>query len=243
MTAVFALQHTESEWLGLLEDHLEGRGIRFRYIRPFVDGAVPDGAAQAAALFLLGGGIWGGRSKPVLPSLSREVALARDFLAKGRPVIGFGLGAQVLCLAQGGDVEAAPLGVAVDTARRVAGDALAGHLPESWPLVTYMRDRPLPPPGARVLAVDSQGRPALFQCATGWGFAGHPGIKPAMIEDLVMEFAEAPDGVAEALQRMRALQGEIHASLSAIVAGLMKVAGLTSTPLPFGDTSKGQPIT
>ena len=42
MKTVCVLQHIESEYLGLIEDHLEARSIRFRYCRPFVaGGSVP----------------------------------------------------------------------------------------------------------------------------------------------------------------------------------------------------------
>ena len=72
-------------------------------------------------------------------------------------------------------------------------DALEGYLPERYPLILYGRDRPEPPAGARVLARDSAGYPALFQVgANALGFTGHPGVKPAIIEDLVMEFEEGP---------------------------------------------------
>ena len=35
---IFAIQHTSGEFLGLMEDHLEGRGIRFNYFRAFTAG-------------------------------------------------------------------------------------------------------------------------------------------------------------------------------------------------------------
>ena len=31
MKTLFVVQHVEAEYLGLLEDHFEGRNIRFRY--------------------------------------------------------------------------------------------------------------------------------------------------------------------------------------------------------------------
>ena len=38
MKHLSVVQHTQSEWLGHIEDHLEGRGVRFGYHRPFVAG-------------------------------------------------------------------------------------------------------------------------------------------------------------------------------------------------------------
>ena len=48
MNVVAVVQHTSGEYLGLMEDHLEGRGIRFRYLRPAIDPAWQDKAAQSA---------------------------------------------------------------------------------------------------------------------------------------------------------------------------------------------------
>ena len=42
------IQHTSAEYLGLIEDHLEGRSIRFRYCRPFT-GKVPLPKAESEA--------------------------------------------------------------------------------------------------------------------------------------------------------------------------------------------------
>jgi hypothetical protein len=39
---------------------------------------------------------------------------------------------------------------------------------------------------------------------------GHPGIKSAMIEDLIMEFDDVPEGTVETLANRRAAQGRNH---------------------------------
>ena len=41
MNVVAVIQHTAGEYLGLIEDHLEGRRIRFQYFRPFAAGKLP----------------------------------------------------------------------------------------------------------------------------------------------------------------------------------------------------------
>lgn len=228
MKAVAVVQHTESEYLGLLEDHLEGRAIRFVYLRPFAPGAhLPASAGDYDGLILLGAGPRGVVSGDLLPSLGAELRLAADFLARGLPVIGFGAGAAILAVAAGGGAEEAPLRFVLGTARRLEADALGGHLPLSWPYAVYMRDRPVPPAGARILACDEQGAPILFATgARSYGFFCHPGIKTGMVEDLIMEFDEAPEAAAERLAELRRLQPDIAAALAPIMVGLVAATGL-----------------
>jgi GMP synthase-like glutamine amidotransferase len=228
MKFVTVIQHTQSEWLGHIEDHLEGRGIRFGYSRPFTAGGrLPDRNVLGDGLILLGGGPWGtvtpGR---ILPTLDAEVRLARACLMLEKPVIGIGAGAQVLAIAADGRSEPAPLAFTVGEARRVKADALNGLLPERFPCVVYMRDRPLPPNYAQVLAVDEQGNPALFQIGrNAFGLSGHPGIRRAMIEDLLMESDDVPENPAPGLERLLQVGKAIEDALVPIMAGLIQITG------------------
>lgn len=228
MKTLVVVQHTSAEYLGLMEDHLEGRRIRFRYHRPFTAaGRLPAAEALADGLVLLGGGPWGSAGERDLPTLQQEVALARAALAAGLPLIGIGLGAQILALAAGGASRPAPLGFSVGTARRIRPEALGGYLPERYPLVRYGRDRAVPPEPAEVLAVDEEGMPALFRCGErAFGFSGHPGVKAAIVEDLIMEFAEGPANPADSLARLRALRSEIEDALVPIMTGLVQATRL-----------------
>jgi GMP synthase-like glutamine amidotransferase len=103
MKTLCVLQHTEAEYLGLIEDHFESRAIRFAYARPFTPGgivpATPDGFD---GLVLLGAGPRGIVSGDLLESLGPELRLASAFLERGLPVLGFGLGAAILAVAAGG---------------------------------------------------------------------------------------------------------------------------------------------
>jgi len=222
------IQHTSAEYLGLIEDHLEGRRIRFRYSRPFTTGGkLPTPEALTDGLVLLGGGPWGSAGARDVPTLDQEVALTRLALEKGVPVLAIGLGAQILSIAAGGSVSATDLVFNVGEAERVDADALGGYLPERYPLILYGRDRPEPPAHARVLARDSAGYAALFQVgANALGFTGHPGVKPAIIEDLIMEFEEGPSGPAPRLAELRSLQRSIEDALVPIMTGVVKVLGL-----------------
>lgn len=227
MKLIHVIQHTSAEYLGLIEDHLEGRGIRFRYHRPFTGkAALPVEGAIDAGLILLGGGPWGAAGARDVPTLAAEVALVKSCLASEVPVIGVGLGAQIVALAAGGDVEARPLTFAVTHAERVDPSGLNGYVPARYPLAVYMRDWPSPPPGARVLARDPDGRAALWQIGAGAiGFAGHPGLKVAMAEDLIMEFDEQPGDVDASLASLRECQRAIEDALVPIMTGLVQLAG------------------
>lgn len=232
MNVVAVIQHTSGEYLGLIEDHLEGRRIRFQYFRPFAGGRkLPAADLPADAMILLGGGPWGSAGGRDLPTLAEEIELTRLRLAEGTPVIGFGLGAQILAIAAGGGSEPSGLCFESATATRTVADALNGFLPETFPQVIYMRDRPVLPPDARVLATNDAGQPAVFQVGeNAFGFLGNPGIKVGMAEDLIMEFEEVPENAAEGLETLRTLQTRLEDHLVPIMTGLVQCTALMSSP-------------
>ncbi len=225
--ALYVIQHTDAEYLGLIEDHLEGRSIGFTYMRPHTAGGrLPATVKFTDGVVLLGGGPWGSAGERNLPTLEEEVQLVRDCMLRGAPVLGIGLGAQVLAMASGGSVRPAPLRFKMSVAHRTRDDALNGYLPETFPIATYMRDAFEAPPHAEVLAIDEDGATAVFQVADNcFGFAAHPGLKGAMIEDLIMEFDESPDDIAEELAVLRQSQVAIEDALVSIMTGVVQKAG------------------
>jgi len=236
MNVVAVIQHTSGEYLGLIEDHLEGRRIRFQYFRPFAAGQLPHAELPADGLILLGGGPWGTAGTRDLPTLAEEVELTRARLEEGTPVIGFGLGAQILSLAAGGGSEPRDLSFELLTARRTVDDALNGFLPEAFNQVVYMRDWPLPPAGAMVLAEDSKGRPAAWQIGdNAYGFSGNPGTKLGMVEDLIMEFEEVPQDAPAKLEELRRIQPVLEDELVPIMTGLVQCTSLMTAPKAAGE--------
>lgn len=231
MKQIHVIQHTSAEYLGLIEDHLEGRNVRFKYYRPFAGKEVlPHRDKISEGLILLGGGPWGSAGARDLPSLKEEIALAHTCLMREWPVIGIGLGAQILALAAGGSTQASELAFEITTARRTTDHALGGYLPEQFPQVLYMRDWPVPPAYATILAQDAMDRPVVWQIGrSAFGFAAHPGIKRAMIEDLIMEFEEAPPEAATGLDRLGAVQRPLEDALVPIMAGLIRLTGWMDT--------------
>ena len=232
MKFLSVIQHTQSEFLGHIEDHLEGRGIRFGYHRPFTGGGhLPDVSTIGDGLILVGSGPWGTATQGrLLPTLDAEVRLTRACLMLGKPVLALGLGSQILAIAaEGGSVETS-LTLSVGTARRVKDGALDGRLPAEFPMITYGRDYAAPPDYAEILAVDEEGRPAVFQIGpNAFGFAGHPGLRPAMIEDLIMEFDEVPENTADILPTLASVGPKIEDALVPIMTGVIELTGWMET--------------
>ncbi len=225
---VCVLQHTEAEFLGLIEDHFEGRNIRFDYQRPFtVGGSTPKSAENYDGLIILPGGPYGVVSGHLLPSFSAELRLSKIFLEAGIPIIGFGLGATILAIASGGGAEESELEFSIERAIRTDENALGGKLPESFPLAIYGRDRMVLPKAAKILAAGENERPLVFSVnGNCLGFAGHPGMKGGMAEDLIMEFAQTPPNTVQALSALREAQQEIAISLSKIMQGMVEYTKL-----------------
>jgi len=228
MKSLSVVQHTSADYLGLMEDHFEGRLIRFNYFRPFAtDGKLPSPDAIGDGLILLGGGPWGSVGERIAPRLQDEIKLARICLMVGKPIIGIGLGAQILSLAAEGGASAAPLVFEVGYAAAASPTALNGYLPPRHPHIVYMRDQPEPPSYAKILSLDAKGRPAIFQIGdSAFGFTGHPGFKLAMAEDLVMEFEDAPANPAGQFAALARMKTEIEDALVPIMTGLIQLTGL-----------------
>lgn len=224
MKTVWVLQHTEAEYLGLMEDHLEGRNIRFRYFRPFAaGGSVPASPGNSDGLILLGGGPYGIVSGHILPSLGPELRLVRAYLEADLPVIGFGLGALIVNSAAGGGTVEAPLRFDVIDA------TLSGFGPVSpatMPLACYLRDRPVPAPGSETVMTGPDGEILGFTVgAKSLGILGHVGMKRGMAEDLIMEFADTPEDTLTGLSRLNDMQRAIAEALGPFMVALVSRAG------------------
>ncbi len=228
MKTICVIQHTEAEYLGLIEDHFEGRNIRFIYKRPFTSGGtLPNSPDGYDGLILLGGGPYGLVSGHILPSIGHELRLTRAFLDRGLPVVGMELGAVILSVAAGGGAAEAPLRFEMTRARACTPDPWQGSLPADFPMALYLRDAPILPEGATVFATAENGAAAIFGIgANSLGFLGHPGAKRGMMEDLIMEFADTPEDTVETLQLLGDAQAEVAETLSRVMVGLNRHTGL-----------------
>jgi len=115
-----------------------------------------------------------------LPALEREAELLREAVARGVPVLGVCLGAQLLADALGGSVYRLPRrAVRWVELSRIADDEL---VPDRVWALHWNEDAIEPPPGA-VELLDRGGLGcAAFRLGSGWGVQFHPDVDAAMLD-------------------------------------------------------------
>jgi GMP synthase-like glutamine amidotransferase len=190
MKHFLVVQHTYSEFLGLIETRLEQRDIGFTYVRPFTGQSLPGTALQHDALWLLGG------AYPVTdterqPWIDDELRLIALFQRARRPVVGLGFGGLLLARAAGGTARTEPAhsaywsrALATEAGR---DDPLAQAVDGRRVLVLYNGAVDLPE-GVPPLVVDEQGRwIAARPGEAAYALLFRPELKPGMLEDMIME--------------------------------------------------------
>lgn len=189
------VQHTYSEFLGLIENHLEKRDIGFNYFRPFVGQDLPGSAAQFDALFLLAG------AYPInnlehCPWVGDELRVIEIFRQAKRPVVGIGFGGLLIAQALGAGIQAQPSHQAYwTTAHKTPvgeGDLVAEAMQGKKVLVMYHGDAILPDTVKPILVDDNGHWLAVKADDLTYGFLFRPEIKPGMIEDIIMEAKHNP---------------------------------------------------
>jgi len=143
----------------------------------------PRPLGDYAALIVLGGD-QNVCEQDRFPYLGDELALLRDWLPGGRPVLGVCLGAQLLAQAAGGQVVRASsreLGwLDVGLLPAAAEDPLLGFAPERVTALQWHTYAVDPPPGATTLA-SSPVCPQAFRLGETWGVQFHPEVDASIL--------------------------------------------------------------
>lgn len=220
------LQHTYSEFLGLIESQLEKRDIGFNYIRPFVGQAVPGSAMQFDGLFVLAAAA--PTSDPDdCPWSEDEKQLIEIFRKAKRPVVGIGHGALLIAEMEGGKPSDEPFHNAYWTTAHATeagkNDALAQTVDGREVLVMYNGSVELPD-GMDPILVDDQGRwLAIRPDELTYGLLFRPELKPGMIEDMIMEEGrETPDDIGDLLSAARERWDEMQDLNDHVIVALVK---------------------
>ena len=207
MARALVVQHTAHEGLGNLLEWLPAAGLDVHPIHPYLGHRVPP-SVEGDALIVLGGpmGAYDDADAPWLPATRALLSTAID---DGVPTLGICLGAQLLAVAAGGEVQRGSGGpeLGLGTVDVVAGDQLltAGPMPVvQWHYDTVTRM----PDGAELLASSDAYRVQAFRVGdVAWGLQFHV----EATEQMVREWA-ASDGVSE---EVAVRVGEAAAELAA----------------------------
>ncbi len=229
MKRFLVVQHTYSEFLGLIEKQLENRDIGFVYCRPFTGQSLPASALQYDALWVLGG------AHPITdrahwPWLDDELRLIRAFRRAGRPVVGLGCGGLLLAQAVGGKALPERAHRAYWTEARCAdaanNDPVARAVDGKKVLVMASGRVELPPQVERVV-LDDTGEWIGVRAPDAYGLLFRPELKPGTIEDMMMEEGRPlPENIGELLEEARARWQESQRTTDLVVAALTSALDL-----------------
>ncbi len=230
MKTYAVVQHTYAEFLGTIEKHLEKRDIGFSYFRPFVGQDLPGNAALFDALFLLGGG-----RPPVGEEaydwLDDEQRLIAAFEKADRPVVGFGLGAQLIAAVHGAELAEEPIHTGYwTTAHKTdvgAGDELAERVDGRRVLVMCNGRADLPASLQPTLVDDAGHWLAVRPRPTTYALLFRPEVKPGMIEDMIMEAdRDLPDNIDQLLGETRQEWQAMQETTDQVLVALVKELNL-----------------
>ena len=230
MKHYLVIQHTYSEFLGLIEKQLEHRDIGFSYYRPFTGQDLPGNAGQFDGVFFLAGA-YPTTDEEHNPHVEGEINLIQIFQKTDRPVVGIGMGGLLVAQAAGGVPSAEPMHTAkFVTAHKTAageGDELAEAMDGRKVLVMYNGSVALPEGLEPVLVDDDGNWLAIRPEKHTYGILFRPEMKPGMLEDIIMEDGHnPPDHIGELLGEARMEWGGMQETTDLVVVALVKALDL-----------------
>ena len=194
MAKIWVLQHHPAENLGAIAQALESAALAWQYVRVFDGRPVPADMKGAGGLIVMGGpeAVY---QLDRYPYLRNEIALIRNALEKGRPVLGVCLGSQLLAAALGAKVKRAAqreIGwYPVRLRPEAQDDRLLRGLPAEFVACHWHSDIFEMPAGAVPLASSEITEFQAFRYGEkAWGLLFHAEMTEAIVAALVREFGE-----------------------------------------------------
>jgi GMP synthase-like glutamine amidotransferase len=193
---ILAIVHPGGGHPGLLREQAAARG------HELLEWHAADGEqrpADADAIAVFGGGM-NVADADRLPWLRDEIALLREALDAGTPVLGVCLGAQLLAAAAGAEVRRAArpeIGwFPVERTEAGAADPLLSALPARFDAYQWHSWTFTLPDGAIELARSPVCPQAFALGDRAWGVQFHPEVTPDILDAWIDDVASDPDAVA-----------------------------------------------
>jgi GMP synthase-like glutamine amidotransferase len=196
---ILAVLHPGGGHSGLLRERADAAGHELVEWTPGAGDSPPGPLADFGALAVFGGGM-NVADERRLPWLTGEVEQLRDALARGMPVLGVCLGAQLVARAAGAEVRRAArpeigwLPVWREPASE--GDPVLGDLPERFLAYQWHSYSFELPAGAVALARSEVCVQAFALDGTAWAVQFHPEVTPDIVEGWSRDYESDPDAVA-----------------------------------------------
>ena len=150
--------------------------------------------------------------------LRTQKQLHAELIAGGTPLLGACLGAQILCVAAGGQVRKMPepeiRWAQVELTSDGADDPLLGPMGPGFAAFDWHSYECLPPAGATVLATSPQCIQAYRLAEAVWGIQFHAEVSAADAENWIDDWREDEDAVRIGLDH-EALRAQTHEAISA----------------------------
>jgi GMP synthase-like glutamine amidotransferase len=210
------VQHLAPEGPYVLGEALAAAGVELDLRRVDAGDPVPADLVVHDGLIVMGGPM-SATSDEGFATRSAELALLRDALERGRPVLGVCLGAQLLAAAGGGSVFAGAAGAEigwdeVTLTDDVSSDPLLVGLPRSLGVLHWHGDTFSLPPGASHLASSERYANQAFRIgANAWGFQFHLEVDAGAVARFLASFgSEAAAAGVEPAQIEAASRGRLE---------------------------------
>jgi GMP synthase (glutamine-hydrolysing) len=193
---VVVFRHDPTVGLGLVEPALLERRIEIICADLYADGAAPPETSEAGGLIFLGGPM---SANDPLQYLECEMRIMREAAARGQPMLGICLGAQLLAKAFGAQVRRSPrpeIGwFEVRLTDAGAADPILGAMGRAETVLEWHRDTFDLPEGAVWLAWSDRCADQAFRIDRNiYGFQFHLEATPEIISDWCAQEAGCREG-------------------------------------------------